>query len=295
MNFAGFMSPESCSSSGEDIQSVDEANSSGSNAGEDGSITAESQSEESDSDQYQLDSDLESISHESLSSSTDSGSATPTEYRRPIKNLNSDLESCYYCKLKVTEEDCKICRCGVICCDGCYESVFRCGHLCEYTCEECCERGIYCNRRAILQCEACSYDHHQRCGCDYVNTPDESSDDEVYRKCDYCAVENGLGSLKRCKCGTFCCADCFPKAEKCGYECDFTCVDCCHGVYCFKENYPQCKHCAEDHLERCGCNDDYSGTGHSDSDGSKSDVNSVGIDSDGTEEDSEISFTDIIL
>lgn len=297
MNFAGFFSIRSNFSSTGEEELVERTNSLSSNTGEDGSVKSElsSHSGETDGHLYKVESDLESVSHESMTSSSYSGSATPPEVRRPLKSLNSDVDTCDYCKLKVAEEDCKICRCGTICCDGCYESVFRCGHLCEYTCEDCCERGVYCNRRAILQCEACSYDHHQRCGCDYINTPDESSDDEVYQKCDYCIAENGISSMRRCKCGTYCCEECFPKVEKCGYECDFTCMDCCHGVYCFKENYPQCKNCAEDHLERCGCNDDYSGTGEVSSDSAHSESNSVEIDSGGSEEDSEISYTDIIL
>jgi len=167
---------------------------------------------------------------------------------------DDEIENCDYCQGKVNREECKICSCGLVCCGNCYESVFMCGYLCDFTCEHCCDRGVYCSRRAILQCQKCSVDHRQRCGCDCINSPDESSEDEERRGCDYCAVEHALDNFKRCGCGTFCCPECLPKVAKCGYACVFTCEDCCDGVYCSREGYLQCKLCAADHTARCGCN-----------------------------------------
>lgn len=197
---------------------------------------------------------------------------------------DEDTETCNYCSGKANAEECKICSCGLVCCGFCYESVLKCGYLCEYTCEHCCDRGVYCNRRAILQCEKCSVDHRQRCGCDCIHTPDESSEEEEYRGCDYCNVEHALDSFKRCACGVYCCPECFSKVEKCGYMCDFTCEDCCDGVYCCRGEYLQCKVCAADHTERCGCNDSMSGTENSSEyskdDSDKTDAYSFGENSD---------------
>ncbi len=171
-----------------------------------------------------------------------------------VSGEDDEVENCNYCQGKVNREECKICSCGMVCCGVCYESVFKCGYLCDFTCEHCCDQGVYCSRRAILQCEKCSADHRQRCGCDCINTPDESSEDEECRGCDYCDVEHSLDHLKRCGCGTFCCTECLPKVARCGYACIFTCEDCCDGVYCSREGYLQCKSCAADHTARCGCN-----------------------------------------
>ena len=199
-------------------------------------------------------------------------------------------EICNYCHGKVDREECKICSCGLVCCGVCYESVFKCGYLCDFTCEHCCDLGVYCSRRAILQCEKCSVDHRQRCGCDCINTPDESSDDEERRGCDYCDVEHTLNSLKRCACGAFCCSECLPKVAKCGYACVFTCEDCCDGVYCSREGYLQCKLCSADHTERCGCNDIVDGTEYSSEVSQESVENSEEFSLDTNSDDSNVPY-----
>lgn len=123
------------------------------------------------------------------------------------------------------------------------------------------------------------------------------NDTEVYQNeteggfCPHCGVQYTQDLLIECEgeCGEICCELCYVNSncERCGFDgCSFTCADCCDGVYCFREGYPQCEHCARNHAERCGCTSEYHRLG-SDSDDQEEEVlhNEVSESSDA--EDSE--------
>lgn len=91
---------------------------------------------------------------------------------------------------------------------------------------------------------------------------DEDQSDTDGGICPHCGTQYTQDMLIECEgeCGEVCCELCYVNnnCERCGFSgCSFTCADCCDGVYCFREGYPQCEHCARNHAERCGCTSEY--------------------------------------